>query len=476
MEREKFTPRANIKTLVSINDLIKHDKEQIKLLAEFLLFLLAISSKKNYFLDKIYNEDNKFINCLLYHVEKYLLFDKQDEKDFLNQSIGGYTRLKDEYEKEIADLRSKNDGFELLVHNLEDKLKEREKELDTVKKNNTLYQEVHQEAFNGTIMFNQLKAELDQKELEIKDIVRQHQLIDNKNRDTIKKLNENIEKLNETSNEYHNLKAQYDKLNIKYKEALTKREEYDELVRQFENKAKQNDNFQKERNMFILEIEKLNKELMTEKEKLKNVDYERRKLEMELMDRTALKEHNNFKVKEIYTNTSQFQYKPSFNQSEIREEGDCVKLIDVGSDSMFLEDDRRFSGGHNIEVEVHKAERDTLVNHVNELKYKLDKEYKEKEKVLLQKEKCEVQVQRLKLDNQKLEMEIERYENDNKRLQEDSITYEKEKALIEYLRKELEMKSASIKQLTSGNNGLEIDNDRLRNDFTVPSMKKTTKV
>jgi chromosome segregation ATPase len=454
------------------------------------LFLLAISSKKNYFLDKIYNEDNKYINGLLYHVEKYLVLDKQEEKDFLNQSVGGYTRLKDEYEREIVEMRQKTDHYEGVIQALEEKLKERDKELETVKKNNTLYHEVHQENFNGTIMYGQLKAELDQRDLEIKDIIRQHQHVENKNKDTIKKLNENIEKLNETVNEYHHLKVQYDKLNIKYKEALMKREEYDELAKQYDGKAKQSDQLQKERNMFILEIEKLNKDIFHEKEKLKNVEFERKKLEIELMDRTTLKENTPF-GKRTGTDThnfSEYNYKKSFNQSEIKEEGgDCVKLIDVGSDSMLFEDDRRFNNpgtyyNHN-ELEIHKAEREGLANHVIDLKNKLEKEHKEKEKIALQKEKCEVQIQRLQLDNQKLEIEIEKYENDNKRLHEDSMRFEKEKALIEYLRKELESKSSLIKQLLSDKTALECErdstqkeNDRLRNDFTVPNIKKNNKV
>jgi chromosome segregation ATPase len=438
---------------------------------------MSISSRKNYYLDRI-QDDNKYANCLVYHVEKYIIFEKED-RDFLNQSITGYTKLKDEYEKEITDLRTKTENYETLVQNLEKELKDKEKELERYTNTDKMNQNAQREVFNGTLIVNQLKAELDQKDLELRDIIRQHELVDSKNKDTIKNLNEKIERQNETLKEYQSIKTQNERLNVKLKETNTKKDEYDELAKQLDNKNKQVDNLQKERNLFINEIDKLNKEIFSEKERLKNVEYEKRKLEMDLMDmKTSFKDNPNQR--------SYIDHKRSLNHSEIREEGDCVKLIDVGSDSMIFDDDRRVHNqGNNYyinqEVEKLYSEKEGLITQVNELKIKWEKENKEKEKITLQRDKFEIQIKRLELDNKKLEIEIERFENDNKRLHDDFNKYEKDKTLLEYLQNELQSKNGLIRQMLLEKKNLETDKESIQREYErvkndAPLNIKKTKV
>ena len=77
--KDKFTKETNFVKYVSINDLLKNDKEQLIKVAEMLCFLTIITSNKNYFIEKINEiEDNRLSNFYYSIIEKYITF-KIDE-------------------------------------------------------------------------------------------------------------------------------------------------------------------------------------------------------------------------------------------------------------------------------------------------------------------------------------------------------------------------------------------------------------
>ena len=75
--KDKFTKETNFVKYVSINDLLKNDKEQLIKVAEMLCFLTIITSNKNYFIEKINEiEDNRLSNFYYSIIEKYITFKK----------------------------------------------------------------------------------------------------------------------------------------------------------------------------------------------------------------------------------------------------------------------------------------------------------------------------------------------------------------------------------------------------------------
>jgi chromosome segregation ATPase len=377
--------------------------------------------------------------------------------------------------------------LESTVISLEEKLKDRDKELEMAKKANMVNQKAQEEVFLGTILYSQLKADLDQKDLEIKDLLRQNELIKKKDDETIKKLNEKLERFSDNYSEYVSIKSQNEKLNVKIKEISTKETEYNDILKSFELK---NESLIKERQKFITEIERLNKDIMEEKGKLKNAEFEKKKLEMELNDGRSLKDtasltrfsRNNGQEggSNSNNNVNAYEYKKSLNESELLQGGE-FKLIDVGSDSMIFEDERRiippnqtrvFNDRQQEDISKLQYQKEDLIVKTNELKQQLEREKTEKEKISLQKEKVEVHIQRLQLDNQKLVLEMEKYENDNKKLYEENNllnnklqTVEKDRVLVDYLQNELQSKNGSIKQILIEKKSLENEKENLQKEY-----------
>jgi len=137
--------------------LLKFDKEQLTNLSEIILFITSISSKKDYYIDKIGElEDIRIVNTFFTHIEKYIYLDnKFDETNNLNQSHLDRSylvnqqnmRIKEEYEKEKEnllkvlrenekELSKKKEKFEILEKNYQDlemRYKDKEREVEMSK-------------------------------------------------------------------------------------------------------------------------------------------------------------------------------------------------------------------------------------------------------------------------------------------------------------------------------------------------------
>jgi hypothetical protein len=481
-ERERFSTLITLdfKNIITINEVLKNDKEQLLNIAELILFLLSICSKKNYYLDKLSElEDVRIINAFFNYIEKYILLDnKLDETTNLNQSqieksfvINNHlAKFKEEYFKErellvktirdnekiIFTLNEKNELLEKKYTDLELKFKDREREFDLIKKSQNYHLKFQEEMLNDDITITDLKNQILQKDIEINEIKRESELNLQTSFEEIKKLKEKLETYEERLSEFKTLKIQNEKLNTKIKELLIireKNEDYEELKNLLENKNKQIEKHLKEKTYLSSQIEKLNKDILTEKEKSRQAEYDRKKMDYDLneikKECTRLENlkninnmtnilHNNLQMN--LNNISEVRKPQNLNNSELHNE---EKLFDLGGESMILDElkdlrtNKNFSdkdyqdlkNEKNELVKLYKSqvdeihllieEKDRLLNKIDSLKLEIEKHLSEKERIYIEKEKLEIQTQKSDLDCQKLKIHIERYESERKRMDEE---------------------------------------------------------
>lgn len=386
-------------------DLINENSSQIILIAEILLFICVITSRKNYYIDRIRDlEDTKFVNIFFNKIEKYILLEFKDDeynKSFselsksyigfnsnstannlnLKQSISDFEVYKTtkllldqerenhrktikEYEAEISKLNFKCEAFEKTIVDLEAKLKDSESELFILKEKNNLSQKVKEESLTNSATNQELKNQLKNKESEIDDIKRKNDL-------TVKRLNEEIYKMKEKNDnledkleELNNLRGQNEKLYTKVKELniyKDKKIEFENLINTNETKNKQIELLVKEKQSFLNQIDKLCDELQKIKEKLSICEYEKKNLEYELQD-----------LKKDYSRIENKQFQNLMNHSDAR------KSVNFNSNNnnLFNNYNSNQIGINNFGIGLKKNNNENFILNSSELK-DLNKENEE---------------------------------------------------------------------------------------------------
>jgi chromosome segregation ATPase len=512
-EKDRFSPQtSDFKNLIIINDLLKNDKDQIIILAEILLLLSSISSKKEYYLDKMSElEDMRYVNAFFTHIEKYILLDsKMDETiNNLNQSMFDksymvnvqYSKQKEEFEREresliktikenervIIKLNEKNENLEKTLSDMEMKYKDKEREFEIARNSQHFNLKVQEEMFKDNMVNSELVSQLNSKDAEISDLKREHELAIKKMLEEIKKIQEKCESYEDKIMEMKSLKVQNEKLNSKIKELTIIKEhkiDYEEMKRNLEAKNKQIETLLKEKGSYATQIEKINKELLHEKEKFRQADYERKKIEydmnemkrensrMEYNSNAHIRHANQNNMYNILNNNLQMNVN---NISNINEEK-FFELGGVGGDSMIFDDFKELGVKNKnhfekeyLELkneknelaklyraqidEIHKLidEKDRLLNTIDSFRLQIEKFNSEKERSEIEKEKLNLQIQKFDLDTQKLTIVIERYENEKRRLEED-LKEISDKAETLYNEKNLKVKECEgLKNLLANN-------------------------
>lgn len=480
------------------------------ILAEVIIFLSSISSRKDYYLDKISEfDDIRYVNAFFAHVEKYIVLDNKfdetnqshlDRSYMVNTQIN---KLREEYErerenlyktikdneKEISKLFQKNEVLEKNYQDLETKYKDKERELEIVKSTQTQNMKFHEELFKDNIANSELMSKLNQKELELSDLKRENEAYVKRMNEEIKKLRDKMDAYEDRMQDYKSIKSQNDKLNSKIKElSITKErhQEYDEMRKTLEIKNKQIETLLKEKQTFASQIDKLNKELLVEKEKFHKVDFEKKKMEYDLNEAkkdVSRLEVNSKNLQNMHMNLNNISEvrkgPPQLNQSELG--ADDIKLFDLGGDSIIFDDIKDTKRNMYTEKEIqelrneknelaklykgqideiHKLidEKDKLLNTIDSYRLEIDKHNSEKERLGIEKEKLEIQIQKSDLDVQKLQIHIERYENEKKRMEEE-IKDLNEK--IENLTSEKSFKNKEYEQLKQTANSNKLLADKL---------------
>ena len=472
-EKDRFTMNTNFKNIIIVNDLLKNNKEQLILLSELLLFLSSISSKKDFYLDKLGEiDDMKICNAFFAVIEKYLVIDKND--DTINQShleksyifSSQMNKMKEEYEKQIAglisiikeneskisQLQSKNDQLEKSVSDYDLRLKDKERELEMIKTTQNQNFKYQEQLFKDSITNSELMNQLNQKEMELnemKNILERERKKYNEDIETYKDKNEILE---EKLKEIKNVQTKYEKLTIKYKEINNSGST---AVSKTNDKTK--DYLVKENQNLQTQMEKIMKELLSEKERYFKTEEERKKLDRTILD--LKKELANAKMN-VTTNVNNNQPTPVINNiSAVDDTNDNKEGFELGNDSFFNElknkvSDKDYNDLKNErndllkmyksqceEIKALSKEKEKFETENETNKMEIDRLKREVERLGIAKEKAEIQTQKIELNYQKLKIDFDKKEtskNDNYKKEIDMLNSEinKHKSLNEKMLKE----------------------------------------
>lgn len=474
-EKDRFTINTNFKNIIIVNDLLKNNKEQLIILSELLLFLSSISSKKDFYLDKLGEiDDMKICNAFFGVIEKYLVIDKND--DTINQShleksyifSSQMNKMKEEYEKQIAglisiikenenkisQLQTRNDQLEKSVNDYDLRLKDKERELEMIKTTQNQNFKYQEQLFKDSITNSELMNQLNQKEMELNEMKNTLATERKKYNEDIEAFKDKNEILEEKLKEIKNVQTKYEKLNIKYKEinssGSTSASKMNEKTKDY--LVKENQNLQ-------AQMEKIMKELLSEKERYFKTEEERKKLDRTIID--LKKELANAKMNSNATaNINNNQPTPVINNiSAVDDTNDNKEGFELGNDSFFNElknkvsdkDYNDLKNERNDLLKMYKSQCDEIASLSKEKeKYETENETnkmeierlkREVERLGIAKEKAEIQTQKVELNYQKLKIDFDKKEtskNDNYKKEIDMLNSEinKHKSLNEKMLKE----------------------------------------
>lgn len=189
--------------------------------------------------------------------------------------------------KEVNNYSEKNEDLSNNLLDLELKYKDCLREIEILNRNNKYQLSAQVESYNDVLQVASLRNELMKKELEIEEIKRDYELDLKRYSDELLKSRQKMEVMED---KIENLKYfQYDneKLKIKIKEFnmfKDKIADYDNLVSCVESKNIQIEKLIQEKQNLLLQNENTIKELLQEREKLKLIEFENKKLDYELYD------------------------------------------------------------------------------------------------------------------------------------------------------------------------------------------------
>ena len=199
-------------------------------------------------------------------------------------------------------------------------------------------------------------------------------------------------------------------------------------------------------------IEKIQKDMNIEKDKYRQLEYEKKKMEFEFHDikkdmsrmETQMKKRE-INVKKIINqninNISEVRRAESVNMSEAQ--ADKYNLLDIDKDSILFElDKNKEERAKNLERELHELrlekfeitrnykcqvdeihnlieEKDKLLNDLDFCKMELNKANQEKEKHIIEKGKLEIQFEKLQLELQKSILNSNKIQSDKRTIEED---------------------------------------------------------
>jgi hypothetical protein len=172
-------------------------------------------------------------------------------------------------------------------------------EIDALKKAFEKKQKDQETFLSESIQHSNLQHLIHLKENEINEIKKEHELLLKKYIDENNNLKENVDFLEEKIVEYNDLKNENERLKKKAKELEILKEKMlnqEKSVLEIQNKNTQIDILTKEKQKYIQSVDKLQKDIITEKDKNRAIDNEKRKLENEVID---LKRENNKLLKKL---------------------------------------------------------------------------------------------------------------------------------------------------------------------------------
>ena len=462
------------------------------LLSEILIFLCSISSKKDLYLEKVGDfDDNPLCEVFFQIIEKYMII----ETDAVNQSrsmMQDKSMISCKHDKDkstliqiikdndakIANLKQYIETLEKSKASIELKYNDKEREIEMLKKSQSNNYQIQEQLINNTIAHSELRTEINEKNIEIEELKKEISLTNDRAKEKIKKLTESLELAKDKIADFETKQLQYDKLTIKYKELQTvaKSKGYtkEEMTNVLEEKNKAIDILMKEKKTLLTQIEKLNKDILAEKEKSTKMDFEKRKLEYEISDMKS--EINKIKEREIEKQKTKMN-NPNDSQKDISEIGYAIEgMLDTSKDgnkitAEFLTMKSNSIGLNANDDFIQKLKDDNvkLCNQIDLLKEK-------NENLTNENQMAEINIQKLDLDKQKLTLAIDRLNNRIKNLEtENTILNEKIKNFEIQKKKEIQQalksKTELIEKMLTEKKNIIIDYEKLQKEFE--NYKKT---
>jgi hypothetical protein len=343
-EKNKLINKVPIKKLILINDLLKGEEYQIVTLIELIILMSALSTKKDYFLDRIGECDERLINTYLTYVEKYVPLEAKNDgnesllninsslirynnfegtskilgvvNEKLNKKIEESEKEKNVFLKNINELenllkeeRKKNYNLEQKLVEMDLKFKDFNREIELVKSSNNFNKMQQQELMEESMMISQFKSDLRLKEIELQDKDREISQLNTFHSEEVKKLTERIEQLQEKISSSNDLNGEIDKLRNKVKELQVfkdKCSDYEEMSLNLDSKIRIIDSLIQEKQSLTNQLDKYSKEILNEKEKVRKKDYELKQLNIDLeeLKKENLRLESTMKYKESHVSTN----------------------------------------------------------------------------------------------------------------------------------------------------------------------------
>jgi DNA repair exonuclease SbcCD ATPase subunit len=296
----------------------------------------VLSSRKDYYIDNISNCEENLQVLYLKKIEKYILNDIDDTFTQRSEvicrviqdnsgttinankrgSIFSETKLRKLNETD-NDLKRDPNGSQFIDYDdhLMKKMKELEVknqeylgEIEALKKANEKKLKDQENFISESIVHNNLQHLLHLKENEINELKKEHEILMKRYVDENYRLKENVDILEEKILEFNDLKSESDKLKKKAKELEILKEkmaQHEKSVLDIQSKNSQIDALTKEKQNYIQSVDKLQKDIINEKEKSRSIENERRRLENELID---IKRENAKILKKLEDNSNDVVY------------------------------------------------------------------------------------------------------------------------------------------------------------------------
>lgn len=305
-----FQENTRLENKIQINDLIKNKAEQLTIIGEFLLFLIAISSKINNWIDKIDEMDSEIVSKYELFLEKFFyLNDFETPGDHNNYNTNNsmanqyirHTSLRrsiiNHCDNDYSDLFTKRtsgavnfdfekDKLQRLVNELEkektiymDKYNDSIREIEILKENNAINLTKIEELLKENLKTSEFKRLFELKDQEYKEMKNSKEAQIKFLKDEKDKLLDSLDIAKDKSLQMQLIQNESEKLKLKLKELShlkDKNTENETLLATIDSKERIIDTLSKENSLLLAKLEKIEEELTNEKKKylLINKDYE----------------------------------------------------------------------------------------------------------------------------------------------------------------------------------------------------------
>jgi len=360
-----FPESTSVEKKINITNLIKNDSEQLIIIGEFLLFLIAISSKINTWIDKIDEMDSEIISKYEFFLEKFFYLSEPEtpypkensigssresrSTSTFRKSIQGFT-LEDynseSYNKRVNTLNQidyEREKYQKIINELEkdkntnlEKLNDANREIEILKESNKQNFGKIEDLMTELLKSAEIKRIYEMKEQEYNESVRSKDSIILNLSEDKNKLLENLEIAKDKAIQMSFVLNENEKLKHKLKEfsiLKDKNTENTTLLSTLESKERIIDTLSKENQSLLSKLDKIEEELTSEKKKnlflykehenliqnfnMLNEDYKRIK---KFLDRKSIKieEEINLNLDEIYSNETNMNERKSHYKKTVR--------------------------------------------------------------------------------------------------------------------------------------------------------------